>query len=158
MTGSALYPEAQIVLAHAALHICRAPKSNSVCRGIGQAMAYVQTAPAIPVPLHLRDTHYPSAKTFHGYGGYVFPHDDARGWVEQEYASGIRRGQFYQSDSQGPNTFEGRADQFWADVPARSSRGIRKEVSTETRPEKARLMRVLTTGSGTAAGRLDHQY
>ena len=79
-------------------------------------MAYVQSAPAIPVPLHLRDTHYASAKTLHGYGGYVFPHDDARGWVEQEYAPGIGRGQFYQSDSRGPNTFEGRADQFWADV------------------------------------------
>jgi putative ATPase len=113
------YPEAQIVLAHAALHICRAPKSNSVCRGIGQAMAYVQSAPLIPVPLHLRDTHYASAKSLHGYGGYVFPHDDARGWVEQEYAPGIAQGQFYQSDSRGPNTFEGRADQFWAEVTGR---------------------------------------
>lgn len=113
------YPEAQIILAHAALHICRAPKSNSVCRGIGQAMAYVQSAPPIPVPLHLRDTHYASAKSLHGYGGYVFPHDDARGWVEQEYAPGISPGQFYQSDSRGPNTFEGRADQFWAEVTDR---------------------------------------
>jgi putative ATPase len=46
----------------------------------------------------------------------VFPHDDARGWVDQEYAPGIAPGQFYQSDSRGPNTFEGRADQFWAEV------------------------------------------
>ena len=75
------YPEAQIVLAHADLHTCRAPKSNLACRGTGQAMAYVQSAPAIPVPLHLRDTHYASAKSLHGYGGYLFPHYDARGWV-----------------------------------------------------------------------------
>jgi putative ATPase len=106
------YPEAQIVLAHAALHIARAPKSNSVCRGIGAAMAYVKSQPVIAVPAHLRDGHYAGAAKL-GHVGYRFPHDDPRGWVEQTYAPGIQRGQFYQSDGRGNQTFEARADTWW---------------------------------------------
>ncbi|NBJ13023.1 hypothetical protein GR304_19275 [Microvirga sp. SYSU G3D207] len=58
-------------------------------------MAYVQSAPLIPVPLGLRGAHYASAKTLHGYGGYVFPRDDVGGWIEQEYAPSITPSQFY---------------------------------------------------------------
>jgi len=109
------YPEAQIVLAHAALHIARAPKSNSACRGIGLALEHVRSQPAIPVPAHLRDAHYPGAATL-GRTGYAFPHDDGAGWVPQEYAPGIGQGLFYQSDARGGGTFEQRADDFWAGV------------------------------------------
>ncbi|MFD0465190.1 hypothetical protein ACFQY9_28415 [Microvirga aerilata] len=103
------YPEAQIVLAHAALHIARASKSNSACRGIGTAMAYVKSQPMIPVPPYLRDGHYAGAAKL-GHVGYQFPHDDPRGWVEQKYAPGIQPGQFYQSDGRGSHTVEARAD------------------------------------------------
>ncbi len=109
------YPEAQIVLAHAALHIARAPKSNSACRGIGAAMAYVKSQPMIPVPPHLRDGHYAGAAKL-GHVGYQFPHDDPRGWIEQTYAPGIQPGQFYQSDGRGSQTFEARADAWWERV------------------------------------------
>lgn len=112
------YPEAQIILAHAALHVCRAPKSNSACRGINLAMAHVASQRQEPVPMHLRDTHYAGAAEL-GHVGYRFPHDDPRGWVEQEYAPGIRPGTFYQSDARSPATFEGRADQFWEGVTGR---------------------------------------
>jgi len=107
------YPEAQIILAHAALHVARAPKSNSACRGISLAMSAVKNGAPIPVPLHLRDAHYKGAKDL-GHVGYRFPHDDARGWVEQDYAPGIRTGQFYQSDARAAGTFEKRSDDFWA--------------------------------------------
>ncbi|MEZ0168144.1 replication-associated recombination protein A [Microvirga sp. TS319] len=109
------YPEAQIVLAHAALHIARAPKSNSACRGIGAAMSYVKSQPMISVPPHLRDGHYAGAAKL-GHIGYQFPHDDPRGWVDQTYAPGIRSGQFYQSDGRGGHTFEARADAWWERV------------------------------------------
>jgi len=109
------YPEAQIVLAHAALHIARAPKSNSACRGISLAMAHVRSEGATPVPMHLRDTHYSGAAAL-GHVGYKFPHDDPRGWAEQEYAPGIARGAFYQSDARTAATFERRADEFWQGV------------------------------------------
>jgi len=112
------YPEAQIVLAHAALHVARAPKSNSACRGIGLALAAVAAEPPAQVPPHLRDTHYKGAEAL-GHKGYRFPHDDPRGWLEQAYVPGLAPGRFYQSDARGPSTFEARADGFWEGVSGR---------------------------------------
>ena len=105
------YPEAQIVLAHAALHIARAPKSMSACRGISSALQYIATQPPAAVPLHLRDAHYKGAAAL-GHIGYRLPHDDPRGWVEQVY-SPIPKGTFYQSDARDAATFEKRADDYW---------------------------------------------
>lgn len=112
------YPEAQIILAHAALHVARAPKSNSACRGIGLAMQMVKSEPAKAVPMHLRDTHYAGAAKL-GHVGYQFPHDFAAGWVEQDYAPGLRAGALYQSDARGGATFEARADEYWKAVTGR---------------------------------------
>jgi len=106
------YPEAQIVLSHATLHIALAPKSNSACRAIGQALEYVRSQPAIPVPSHLRDGHYAGAQKL-GHVGYQFPHDNPNGWIPQEYAPGINPGDFYQSDGRSGATFEQRAEDFW---------------------------------------------
>lgn len=106
------YPEAKIILAHAALHVARAPKSGSAYRGIAFALDYVESQPPLPVPLYLRDTHYKGAAAL-GHIGYQFPHDDARGWVEQDYAPDIERGSFYQSDARDGATFEKRADDYW---------------------------------------------
>ncbi|MFT9019325.1 replication-associated recombination protein A [Acetobacter malorum] len=108
------YPEAQIVLTHAALHIARAPKSMSACRGISAALHYVATQPAASVPPHLRDAHYKGAQAL-GHVGYRLPHDDPRGWVEQVY-SPIPKGTFYQSDARDAATFEKRADEYWQRV------------------------------------------
>jgi putative ATPase len=76
-------PEAIINLAHAAIYLSRAPKSNSVITAIGKARA--DAASADPVPLHLRDTHYPGARKL-GHGkGYRYPHDFPGHEVEQEH-------------------------------------------------------------------------
>lgn len=109
------YPEARIILAHAALHICRAPKSNSAYSGIARALEYVQREPVIPVPAHLRDTHYEGAAPL-GRGGYRSPHSTAEGWLEQEYAPGIEPGTFYRSEARANPTFERKADDFWNEV------------------------------------------
>jgi putative ATPase len=109
------YPEAKIILAHAALHVARAPKSNSACRGISEALEFVSKAPSIAVPLYLRDAHYKGASEL-GHVGYKFPHDDPRGWVEQDYAPSVEQGKFYQSDARQAATFEKRADEYWRDV------------------------------------------
>ncbi|NPD14827.1 replication-associated recombination protein A [Xinfangfangia sp. D13-10-4-6] len=109
------YPEAQIVLAHAALHVARAPKSMSAYRGIAQALSYVTREAPAQVPLHLRDTHYKGAEAL-GHVGYRLPHDDPRGWVEQSY-SHLPPGSLYQSDARDAATFERRADEYWARIP-----------------------------------------
>jgi putative ATPase len=114
------YPEARIILAHAALHVARAPKSNSAYKGIYAALEYVAKNPVIPVPLHLRDTHYQGAEAL-GHVGYRSPHGDPAGWVDQPYAPGVHRGSLYQSEARGAQTFERRADDHWADVKGRET-------------------------------------
>ena len=78
-------PEAQLNLAQAVVHLATAPKSNRTALGIWNARTDVRERPAGEVPAHLRDAHYQSAgKIGHG-KGYEYPHDDPRGWTEQEY-------------------------------------------------------------------------
>ena len=78
-------PEAQLNLAQAVVHLATAPKSNRSALGIRQAREDVRSGRVGEVPAHLRDSHYRGAKTL-GHGeGYVYPHDDPRGWVPQRY-------------------------------------------------------------------------
>lgn len=95
-------PEAQIPLAEAALYIACAPKSNAVIRALGRAQHDVRTLPSEPVPLHLRDSSYPGAASL-GHGqGYRYPHDDPRGFVEQDYLpQGLRGRVYYEPTDRG---------------------------------------------------------
>jgi putative ATPase len=78
-------PEAGLNLAQAVVHLATAPKSNRVAAGWWSAQADVRDRPAGEVPAHLRDAHYQGARAL-GHGrGYRYPHDDPRGWVEQQY-------------------------------------------------------------------------
>jgi putative ATPase len=78
-------PEAQLNLAQAVIHLATAPKSNAVVAAIGAALADVRSGAAGPVPVHLRDGHYPGAKGLGHGAGYRYPHDDPRGVVTQQY-------------------------------------------------------------------------
>ena len=78
-------PEARYNLAHAVVYLATAPKSNRTANALWRAEADVRESPAGAVPAHLRDASYRSARKI-GHGvGYQYPHDDPRGWVEQEY-------------------------------------------------------------------------
>ena len=80
------YPEAQINLAQAVIHLSLAPKSNAVILAIGAATADVRAGVGGPVPPQLRDAHYAGAQKI-GHGeGYRYPHDFPHGVVEQQYA------------------------------------------------------------------------
>jgi putative ATPase len=79
-------PEAQLTLSQATIYLATAPKSNACTVAIGRAMEEVQKRGAKPVPLHLRDSHYPGGKRL-GHGkGYLYPHDFPGNYVKQEYA------------------------------------------------------------------------
>ena len=81
-------PEARLNLAQAVVHLGSAPKSNSVTAALGRAEADVASLPAGQVPPHLRDGHYAGAERL-GHGrDYRYPHDDERGWVDQDYRPG----------------------------------------------------------------------
>ena len=104
-------PEAGINLAHAVIHLALAPKSNSVITALGAALETVRRLPAGAVPAHLRDAHYPGAKTL-GHGeGYQYPHDTESGWVDQEHLPDEVSGErFYQPGGHGA---EGDAVKRW---------------------------------------------
>ncbi|WP_336249499.1 replication-associated recombination protein A [Stomatohabitans albus] len=85
-------PEARYALSQACLYLSLAPKSNSVTRAMHNADAEVDRLGNAPVPLHLRDSHYKGAKNLGHGDGYYYPHNDPRGWVEQQYGpDGLRR-------------------------------------------------------------------
>ncbi len=55
-----------------------------------------------PVPPHLRDGHYEGAKKIGSAVGYVYPHDDPRGVVEQRYIpEGLDSAVYYQPTEHG---------------------------------------------------------
>ena len=88
-------PEAQLNLAQAVVHLANAPKSNSVTAALGRAKADVASLAAGTVPKHLRDASYPGAARL-GHGqGYVYPHNEPGGWVEQQYRPAHLEGRTY---------------------------------------------------------------
>ncbi len=81
-------PEAQLVLAQAAIYIACAPKSNAGSQAIWSAAEEVRNKPTRSVPPHLKDAHYAAAKKL-GFGvEYKYPHNYAGGFVAQEYLPG----------------------------------------------------------------------
>ena len=69
-------PEGFYPLAHATLYLATAPKSNTVGRAYGAALADVDATRNDPVPLHLRNAPTKLMKNM-GYGsGYRYAHDD----------------------------------------------------------------------------------
>lgn len=77
-------PEAQIILAHAAIYVACAPKSNSIVNAISEAMETVKERQTGAVPVHLRDAHYGGARKL-GHTGYQYAHDYPNHYVEQQY-------------------------------------------------------------------------
>ncbi len=90
------FPEAQLPLAQAAIYVACAPKSNACANAIWQAVADVQSGRTIPVPAHLRDSHYKgAAKLGHGLG-YQYPHNSPMGWIPQDYVGQDLPREYYQ--------------------------------------------------------------
>jgi len=97
-------PEAQLNLAQAVVHLATAPKSNRAALGLWRAREDVRQGVGGEVPAHLRDSHYRSAATL-GHGvGYDYPHEDAGGWVRQQYLPDDARDAVYYEPS--PHGYE----------------------------------------------------
>ncbi len=78
-------PEAQLTLGQAAIYMATAPKSNASALAIWEAMKDVREGRTLPVPKHLRDTHYKGSKRL-GHGqDYKYAHDFPEGFVDQDY-------------------------------------------------------------------------
>ena len=78
-------PEARIILSHAVTYCATAPKSNSSCVAIDAALSDIKSGRVVPVPKHLRDSHYSGAKQM-GYGkDYKYPHNYEGNFTVQDY-------------------------------------------------------------------------
>lgn len=78
-------PECRIILAQAVTYLACAPKSNASYLAIDAAMEDVRSQRVLPVPVHLKDSHYGGAKRL-GHGeGYQYAHSGHGGWVDQDY-------------------------------------------------------------------------
>jgi len=95
-------PEAQLTLAQAVTYLAAAPKSNASTIGIGRATEDARTHEPQPVPLHLRDSHYPGGKQL-GHGkGYLYPHDFPGHYVPQDYLpAGLPTRPYYEPTEEG---------------------------------------------------------
>lgn len=95
-------PEGRLPLAQATIHLATAPKSNSVYKAIDAALADIREGHAGTVPPHLRDGHYEGAKAVGNAVGYVYPHDDPRGVVQQRYIpEGLDEARYYTPSDHG---------------------------------------------------------
>jgi len=95
-------PEAQLILAEAAIYVACAPKSNACINAISEAMQVVETMGDLKVPTHLQDAHYKgAAKLGHG-TGYLYAHNYDKHYVEQQYLPYELSGrEFYRPDGNG---------------------------------------------------------
>ena len=93
------WPEARIPLAEATIYIATANKSNSTICAIDAALADVRSGRTIPVPEHLRDTHYQGAERLDHGKGYEYAHDGKEHFVAQDYLGADKT--FYEPTEQG---------------------------------------------------------
>ena len=98
-------PEAQIPLAHAAIVLATAPKSNAAEIAIQSAMADVKAGKGIEVLKHLQS---PLFK------GYLYPHDYENHYVKQQYLPSDLLGTTYYSP--GTNKTEQAAAEYWKKI------------------------------------------
>ena len=93
------WPEARIPIAEATVYLATAYKSNSAYLAIDAALEEVRSGRTIPVPKHLRDTHYKGAKKLGHGDGYKYAHDFDGHFVAQDYLGVDKR--FYDPAEQG---------------------------------------------------------
>jgi putative ATPase len=76
-------PEARLNLAQAAVYLARAPKSNASYVALNRATEDVRERGHLHPPDALRSAAYPGARKLGRGAGYIYPHDDERGFEFQ---------------------------------------------------------------------------
>src|SRR6478609_8217414 len=115
-------PECKLTLSQCVCYLACAPKSNASTIAIGEARADVREGRTLPVPVHLRDQHYPGAKRL-GHGqGYEYAHDAEDGIAAQDYL-GVER-EYYRPVARG----------FEAELAERL-KAIRERLRAHTSPQ-----------------------
>jgi putative ATPase len=111
-------PEARIPLAHAAIYVATAPKSNRAYQGFNKALEDVQAGRILAVPKYLRGT---GSKLLGEGAGYKYAHDFEGGYVPQAY---LPEGRIYYEPTE--NGFERRVKErldYWHQLFERDKKG-----------------------------------
>ena len=101
------FPEGNYFLAHAALYLATAPKSNS-SMAFFDAMSAVEKED-VEVPNHLKDNNRDAEGFGHG-KGYLYPHAYRDHWVAQQYLPDALTGRVFYTPSEQGYEGEIRAD------------------------------------------------
>jgi putative ATPase len=129
-------PEGYLPLAEMTIYLATAPKSNSVVKALGAAIALAQETPAEPVPLHLRNAPTGLLKDL-GYGAeYRYAHDYPGHYVAQQYLPESLAGrELYRPGGLGYEKRVAERLEWWRTVAA--ERGTEQTDSGEKRPGDA---------------------
>lgn len=104
-------PECRIILSQAATYVALAPKSNAAYVAIDEALDDVRQRRVLPVPTHLKDSHYGGAKKLEHGEGYQYAHSSEDGWVDQDYL-GVDRSYYRPVDRGFESELKSRLDGF----------------------------------------------
>ena len=97
-------PEARLNLAQAAIYLARAPKSNASYVAIKEASQDVLEHGNVRPPKLARDTSI-AAQRKRGHGkGYIYPHDDPRGFELEYLPEELRGRRYYRPSGHGEET------------------------------------------------------
>ncbi|MCL4289032.1 MAG: replication-associated recombination protein A [Thermoleophilia bacterium] len=88
-------PEARLNLAQAALYLALAAKSNAVLTALSAAARDVREHGALRPPRSLRDAHHPGSRRLGRGEGYIYPHDDPRGFDADHLPEELRGRVYY---------------------------------------------------------------
>lgn len=88
-------PEGRIPLAEATIYLATSPKSNSAYKAINTAIERVKQTHNQPVPLHLRNAPTQLMAELGYAGGYLYPHDYAGNFINQQYLPDALVGERY---------------------------------------------------------------
>lgn len=88
-------PEGRIPLAEATIYLATSPKSNSAYKAINTAIERVKQTHNQPVPLHLRNAPTQLMAELGYAGRYLYPHDYAGNFINQQYLPDALVGETY---------------------------------------------------------------
>jgi putative ATPase len=119
-------PECALNLAHAAIFLATAPKSNSATRALGAARAALKSEPVQPVPMWLRDSHTVTNKKLGQGAGYLYSHEFPEAISGQDYLE-----KYLQLYDAGPHPAGAEAViaerlERWRKLKTESGKNIRK--------------------------------
>lgn len=107
-------PEAKIPLANAVIMVCNAPKSNSGYNAISLAMEDIEKGNTGSIPRQLQNMHCDGEDNDNKGQHYLYPHDFANHYVEQQYLpDNLKNRKYYEY---GENKNEQAFKAYWDKV------------------------------------------